>query len=76
MPENQIERRVGEERRESRRRGTGPELSVEQVFDREFDKPAAEIPAEDEQRFVEQRFDIRRKEDRELDEFISDTGSD
>lgn len=75
MPENQTERRNSEERRESARRGTGPELSVEQVFDREFDKPAANIAPEEEQRFVEQRFDIRRKDDRELDDFISDTGS-
>ena len=76
MAENQTERRSGEERREAARRGTGPELSIEQVYDGEFGQTAGQTPPEGEQRLLEQRFEIRRKEDRELNEFISGTGTD
>ena len=75
MSEKQAERRSGDERREAARRGTGPELSIEQVFDGELDPPVGPSSPEEDMRLLEQRFEIRRKEDQELHDFLSDTGT-
>ena len=75
MSGNETENRSGDERREDARRGTGPELSIEQVFDGDLGQPAAETPPGDEQRLVERRTAIRREEDRELHDFLADTGT-
>lgn len=76
MAEKFKEKRSGEERRESARRGTGPELSIEQIYDGEADTAAADSLPSDEQRVVEQRMDIRRREDRELNDFLAEKGTD
>ena len=75
MSEKQAERRSGDERRKAARRGTGPDLSVEQVFDGELDQPAGQAYQGEDKRLMEQRFEIRRQEDRELHDFLSVTGT-
>lgn len=76
MAEKFQEKRSGNDRRESARRGTGPELSIEQIYDGETDAATADSLPGGEQRVVELRMNVRRKEDRELDDFLAETGTD
>ena len=72
MAEKFKEKRSGAELRESARRGAGPELSIEQIFDGEAEAARADSLPGTERRVVELRMAIRREEDRELNDFLAD----
>ena len=76
MAENCKEKRNGYERRESARRGAGPEVNIEQIYDGEMDAAAADSLPNTERRVVELRMAIRREEDKELNNFLSEKGTD
>ena len=71
MAEKFKEKRSGDERRESGRRGAGAELSIEQIYDGEVDAATENSLHSTEQRVVELRMDIRRAEDKELNDFLT-----